>query len=60
MALPDFDNLPPVKGLPKGCAWGVFDKDGQKDTLGTLNLLDRETVRNAAQEVKLGDSVSLK
>ncbi|KAK5268416.1 hypothetical protein LTR96_006123 [Exophiala xenobiotica] len=59
MALPDFDNLPPVEGLPKGCAWGVFDKDGQKDTLGTLNLLDRETVLNAAHELKLGDSVSL-
>jgi hypothetical protein len=60
MATPDFDNLPPVGGMPKGCAWGIFDKAGQKDTLGTLNLLDKETVRNAAQEIKIGESVSLK
>jgi hypothetical protein len=28
--IPDYDNLPPVKGMPKGCAWGVFDKDGKR------------------------------
>ena len=28
--IPDYDNLPPVKGMPKGCAWGIFDKDGKK------------------------------
>ncbi|KAH8701263.1 hypothetical protein GQ44DRAFT_744080 [Phaeosphaeriaceae sp. PMI808] len=37
--LPDFDSLPPVKGMPQGCAWGIFDKDGKKDHLGCINLL---------------------
>lgn len=57
--LPDFDNLPPVEGMPKGCAWGLFDKDGKKDLLGTLNLLTPEVVKNAAAEVKDGVSISL-
>jgi len=59
-ALPDFDDLPPVEGMPKGCAWGLFDKDGKKDLLGTLNLLTPEVVRGAAAEVKDGVSISLK
>jgi len=58
--LPDFDSLPPVEGFPQGCAWGLFDADGKKDTLGTLNLLDVQTVRKAAQEIVVGESVSLK
>ncbi|PSR81792.1 hypothetical protein BD289DRAFT_372180 [Coniella lustricola] len=59
MSIPDFDNLPPVEGMPKGCAWGVFDKDGQKDLLGTLNLLTPSVVAAAAAEVKEGVSISL-
>ncbi|GAD93112.1 hypothetical protein MYCGRDRAFT_103601 [Paecilomyces variotii No. 5] len=31
MSWPQYDDLPPVDGMPKGCAWGVFDKDGEKD-----------------------------
>lgn len=60
MSIPDFDNLPPVEGMPKGCAWGVFDKDGVKDTLGTLNLLTPAVVAAAAAEVEEGVSISLK
>lgn len=59
LKIPDFDSLPEVKGMPKGCAWGVFDKGGKKDVLGTLNLLTPSVVRAAAQEVKEGISVSL-
>ncbi|KAK1145236.1 hypothetical protein N8T08_004389 [Aspergillus melleus] len=59
MTLPDFDNLPPVSGKPQGCAWGVFDKDGQKDQYGTLNLLTPEVVQAASAEIKRGVSVSL-
>jgi hypothetical protein len=60
LKIPDFDDLPEVKGMPKGCAWGVFDKDGEKDVYGTLNLLTPDVVREAAKEVQEGVSVSLK
>lgn len=26
-----FDDIPPVEGMPHGCAWGIFEKDGEKD-----------------------------
>ena len=58
--VPNFDDLPAVEGMPKGCAWGVFDKDGKKDLLGTLNFLAPEVVKAAATEVKDGVSISLK
>jgi hypothetical protein len=58
--IPDYDSLPPVKGMPKGCAWGVFDKDGKKDKFGTINLITPEVVKEAVKEVKEGVSVSLK
>jgi hypothetical protein len=58
--LPDFDSLPKIKDMPQGCAWGVFDKDGKKDVLGTINLLTPDVVKAAAAEVKEGVSVSLK
>jgi hypothetical protein len=58
--LPKFDDLPPVEGMPQGCAWGVFDKNGNKDLLGTLNLLTPEVVKDAAAEVRQGLSISLK
>lgn len=57
--LPDFDHLPPVQGMPEGCAWGVFDKDGQKDHLGCLNILTPSVVQKALQEARDGHSVSL-
>lgn len=56
--LPDFDDLPKVEGMPQGCAWGVFDRDG-KDVFGTLNLLTPDVVKAAAAEVKEGVSFSL-
>jgi hypothetical protein len=58
--IPDYDSLPPVEGMPKGCAWGIFDKSGTKDKFGTLNLITPEIVKEAAKEVKEGVSVSLK
>jgi hypothetical protein len=58
--IPRFDDLPPVEGMPQGCAWGIFDKDDRKDVYGTLNLLTPEVVRNAAAEVRQGLSISLK
>jgi hypothetical protein len=58
--IPDFDSLPAVEGMPEGCAWGIFDKDGKKDVWGTLNLLTPDVVKAAAAEVKEGVSFSLK
>ena len=46
--------------MPQGCAWGVFDKDGKKDLLGTLNLLTPEVVKGACAEARDGVSISLK
>jgi len=57
--LPDFDSLPPVEGMPAGCAWGLFDKNGKKDHLGCLNLLTPQVVQNALKEATDGTSVSL-
>ena len=58
---PTFDDLPSVKGMPQGCAWGIFDKQpGEKDLLGTLNLLTPEVIRRASTEIAIGHSVSLK
>ncbi|KAH8199224.1 hypothetical protein TruAng_006630 [Truncatella angustata] len=63
--LPDFDALPPVEGMPKGCAWGVLltnkssDRDGHKDKLGCLNLLTADTVKAAYAEARDGVTISL-
>ncbi|KAL6831828.1 hypothetical protein V8C40DRAFT_263120 [Trichoderma camerunense] len=56
---PAFDDLPSVPGQPQGCLWGFFDKDGNKDELGTLNLLNADTVRNASLEIQTGKHVQL-
>ena len=32
---PAFDDLPKVDGEPQGCIWGIFDKDGKKDEIGS-------------------------
>lgn len=58
--VPEFDDLPEVKDMPQGCAWGVFDKDGKKDLLGTLNLLTPDVIKSAYSEARDGVSVSLK
>ncbi|GAP91484.1 hypothetical protein SAMD00023353_3100880 [Rosellinia necatrix] len=57
--IPDFDSLPKVEGMPQGCTWGIFDKDGKKDLLGTLNFLTTEVVKGACAEARDGVSVSL-
>jgi len=32
---PPFDDLPKVKDMPQGSIWGFFDKDGEKDEVGS-------------------------
>jgi len=58
--LPSYEDLPAVEGMPHGCAWGIWDKNGEKDQLGALNLLTPEVVQAAAREIKSGDRCVLK
>lgn len=58
--LPDFENLPRIDGMPQGCAWGLFDRDGKKDLLGTLNLPTPSVVRAAYPEARDSIPISLK
>jgi hypothetical protein len=58
--LPKYSDLLPVPGMPKGCAWGVWDTDGEKDQIGSLNLLTPENLLEAKKEIQTGVSVSLK
>lgn len=44
--LPAYDELPSYKNFP-GCAWGVW---GPEDQLGTVNLLTKAVVQQAATE----------
>ena len=32
---PTWEDIKPVENMPHGCVWGLFDKDGQKDNLGS-------------------------
>ncbi|KAF7864067.1 hypothetical protein EAF04_007032 [Stromatinia cepivora] len=57
--LPDFKDMPPVEGMPQGTAWGLFDKNGERDNCGTLNLLTPENTLEASKEIKSGRSVAL-
>ncbi|KAF2665807.1 hypothetical protein BT63DRAFT_463993 [Microthyrium microscopicum] len=59
LKLPSWNEIPPVKGQPHGCAWGLFDKDGVRDEVGTLNLLTPSAVIRARQEIQTGKSVCL-
>ena len=47
--LPTFDELPKFHEFT-GCAWGVW---GEKDELGTINLLTEDVVKQAGQEIRL-------
>lgn len=58
--LPNYADLPPVPGMPPGCAWGIWDTDGVKDQIGSLNLLTQENILHAKEEIQTGVSVSLK
>jgi hypothetical protein len=58
--LPSWKDMPAVKGMPHGTAWGLFDTDGVPDEVGTLNLLTPEVVLEAKKEIETGKSVVLK
>lgn len=48
-----------LTGISQKTTWGLFDKNGVKDEIGTLNLLTPDVVTNAAKEIHSGRSVSL-
>jgi hypothetical protein len=58
--LPSWKDMPPVKGMPHGTAWGLFDKNDVPDEVGTINLLTPEVVVEARKEILTGRSVVLK
>jgi hypothetical protein len=53
---PSFDSLPLDKSGPAGNAWGRF---GERDQMGTLNLLTPDIVKAASEEIKEGVRISL-
>lgn len=57
--IPTFEELPAVKGMPQGCAWSLFDVDGVRDQVGTLNYLTPDVVLEAKNEITEGVSVAL-
>jgi hypothetical protein len=57
--IPDYKDIPQVPGMPHGCTWGMWDKDGEKDEYGCLNVLTPEVVKEAQKEISLGISVSV-
>jgi hypothetical protein len=60
-SLPKWKDMPPVKGMPHGCAWGLWDKPGEpKDQLGSLNLVTPEVIKEAFSELQTGERCALK
>jgi hypothetical protein len=55
-ALPSYRELLRRRDAPPGSSWGLF---GDGDRLGTLNLLDDDARRAAAEEVRTGQAFSL-
>jgi kynurenine formamidase len=55
-ALPRFDDLPVTPGAPPRSAWGLW---GERDELGTLNLLTPERIAEAARLVQTGKTFGL-
>lgn len=50
-ALPDYDSLPIRPDAPPGSSWGLW---GERDVLGTLNLLDEDAVLRGVAAAKRG------
>ena len=59
LAIPEYSQLPRVPNMPQGCTWGLWDRPGHFDELGTLNLLTPPTVLSAKDEIQHGISVAV-
>lgn len=42
---PSLEDLPVVSGQPQGSLWGFFDKNGERDQLGSELLVPIERAR---------------
>src|SRR5664280_1786589 len=51
VALPDYDSLPIRPDAPPGSSWGLW---GERDVLGTLNLLDEDAVLRGVAAAQRG------
>ena len=60
LSVPKYRELPIISSAPASSAWGVFDKEGKRDALGTLNFITPEAVVAAKEEIRTGESVVLK
>lgn len=58
-AIPEYSQLPRVPNMPQACTWGLWDRPGHRDELGTLNLLTPSTVLAAKEEIQHGISVAV-
>ncbi len=58
--LPEYQDMPAVQGMPHGTAWGLWDKNGERDNCGSLNLLTPENTKEAQKEICSGTGVALK
>ncbi|TVY54272.1 hypothetical protein LCER1_G004378 [Lachnellula cervina] len=52
ITVPPYDQLPIELGAPAGSAWGVFNKDGKRDALGTLNFITSSAIVAAKDEIQ--------
>ena len=59
LVVPSYAELPAVPDMPHGCTWGLWDKDGHQDEIGTLNLLTPSVVRAAKDEIQHGRSFAI-
>jgi len=59
LIVPSYAELPAVAGMPLGCTWGLWDREGRPDELGTLNLLTPSTILAAKDEIRYGVSVAV-
>jgi hypothetical protein len=58
--IPLYKDLPIRSDSLYRSAWGIFDKDNERDVYGTLNFATTEVVVTARSEIKTGESVVLK
>ncbi|KAL3462131.1 hypothetical protein BJX64DRAFT_299760 [Aspergillus heterothallicus] len=56
---PPFDAAPRIPGTPQGCLWGIYDRPGVKDQIGSINLLTPSVVLAARAEIQTGRHVQL-
>jgi hypothetical protein len=49
IVFPKWEDIPAVPGMPHGCLWGFFDKDGKRDEIGSKHRPPSSLLVLAAQ-----------